>query len=311
MQPAAQLPERLQRTRFDELAVLVAVAEAGSLSAAARRLGVPKSTVGRAIARIEEDLGVALVRRMVRGQALTEQGRVLAQLAAPHVAALRDVAAALSREANEVYGLLRVTAPADVGTQLIAPLLPGFLARHPRVQIEMEHTLRVVELVDEGVDLAVRLTLGRLPSSTLIAKKLTPMNVALYAGTSYAAGRELPKSPSDLPKHDQVAFYPAGKTLTLEGPHGVVKVPVRGRAASNDFFFLREAIAAGVGIGPLPWFLARPELAAGRILRVLPDYRAAGGTAYLVHAPAKPIAPKLSKFCAYLLEHVPRLASPS
>ncbi len=100
------------------------------------------------------------------------------------------------------------------------------------------------------------------------------------------------------------------ETLTLEGPHGVVKVRVRGRAASNDFFFLREAIAAGVGIGPLPWFLARPEFAAGRIMRVLPDYRAAGGTAYLVHAPAKPIPPKLSKLCEYLLEQVPRLASP-
>jgi DNA-binding transcriptional LysR family regulator len=250
------------------------------------------------------------VRRMVRGQALTEPGRVLATLAAPHVAALRDVTAALGRDSSEVYGLLRVTAPADVGTHLIAPLLPGFLSRYPRVRIEIEHTLRVVDLAREGVDLAVRLTLGRLPSSALVAKKLTRMNLALYAGTTYAAGRDLPKNPGDLPKHDNVVFYPGGESLALEGPKGVVKVPVRGRVASNDFFFLREAIAAGVGIGPLPWFLAKPELAAGRITRVLPDHRAAGGTAYLVHPPAKPSPPKLVKFCAHLLEHVPRLAGP-
>jgi DNA-binding transcriptional LysR family regulator len=311
MQQEAVLSERLQRTRFDELAVLVTVAESGSLSAAAQRLGVPKSTVGRAIARIEEDLGVALVRRMVRGQALTEPGRLLANLAAPHVAALRDVTTALGRESTEVYGLLRVTAPADVGSHLIAPLLPGFLSRHPRLRIEIEHTLRVVDLAREGVDLAVRLTLGRLPSSTLVAKKLTRMNLALYAGTTYAAGRDLPKYPSDLLKHDHVVFYPGGGSLALEGAKGLVKVPVQGRAASNDFFFLREAIAAGVGIGPLPWFLARPELAAGRIRRVLPDYGVAGGTAYLVHPPTKPVPPKLVKFCAHLLEHVPRLAAPA
>lgn len=309
MQPKPTLSERLQRTRFDELAVLVAVAEAGSLSGAARRLGVPKSTVGRAIARIEEDVGVALVRRMARGQALTEPGRVLANLAAPHVAALRDVTAALGGESSDVYGSLRVTAPADVGTHLIAPLLPAFLSRYPRVRIEMEHTLRVVDLAREGVDLAIRLTLGRLPSSTLIAKKLTRMNLALYAGTAYAA-RELPRNPSELAQHDHVVFYPGGGSLALEGPKGLVKVPVQGRAASNDFFFLREAIAAGVGIGPLPWFLARHELAAGRITRVLPDYRAAGGTAYLVYPPSKPVSPKLIKFCEHLLEHVPGLAAP-
>ena len=254
MQSMPSLPDQLQRTRFNELAVLVAVLESGSLSAAAKRLSLPKSTVGRAIARIEQDLGVALVRRQTRGQALTEPGRVLANLAAPHVAALRDVTAALGRESSEIYGLLRVTAPADVGTHLIAPLLSSFLRRHPRVRIEIEHTLRVVDLASEGVDLAIRLTLGRLPASTLIAKKLTRMNLALYAGSSYAAHRELPKHPVDLAKHDHVAFYPGGKSLALEGPKGLVKVAVQGRVASNDFVLLREAIAAGIGIGPYRGF---------------------------------------------------------
>jgi DNA-binding transcriptional LysR family regulator len=309
MQPGKIGAAQLQRTRFDELAVLVSVAASGSLSAAAKRLGVPKSTVGRAIARIEEDLGVSLVRRVARGAALTEPGRLLANLSAPHVAALRDATAALGRESNEAYGLLRLTAPADVGTHLIAPLLPSFLARHPRVRVEIEHTLRVVDLVREGFDLAVRVTLGRLPSSGLIAKKLTPMNLALYAGAPYAARRDLPKHPGDLAKHDNVVFSPGGNTIALEGPKGLVKVAVQGRAAANDFFFLREAIASGVGIGPLPWFLASHELAAGRITRVLPDHRAAGGTSYLVYPPAKPLSPKLARFCAHLLEHVPSLAA--
>src|SRR5690349_13194561 len=153
MQPKRLSPEQLRRTRFDELGVLVSVAEGGSLSAAAKLLGVPKSTVGRAIARIEEDLGVSLVRRMARDAALTEPGRLLASLSAPHVAALRDATAALGREASEVFGLLRLTAPSDISAHLVAPLLPTFLTRHSRLRIEVENTLRVVDLVREGVDL--------------------------------------------------------------------------------------------------------------------------------------------------------------
>jgi DNA-binding transcriptional LysR family regulator len=309
MQPHRKLPTPQHSFRFDELGVLVAVAEAGSLSAAAKQLGVPKSTVGRAIARLEGELGVSLVRRMARGPALTEPGLVLANRAAPHIAGLRDAAAAQSRESREAYGVLRVTSPADIGAHLIAPLLAGFFARHPRVRIEVENTLRVVDLVREGFDLAIRVTMGRLPASTLIAKKLAPMNLALYAGTQYAARNDLPKRLDDLASHDNVVFYPGTNTLTFEGPKGSEKLNVNGRAAGNDFFFSREAIASGVGIGPLPWFLASPDVAAGRITRVLPEYRVAGGTAYLVYPPAKPLAPKLVRFCEHLLEHVPRLTA--
>jgi DNA-binding transcriptional LysR family regulator len=305
--PSKSLPHSLERTRFDELAVLVEVAEAGSLGAAAKRLGVPKSTIGRAICRLEEQLGVSLVRRIARGPALTEPGRMLAGMAAPHVAALRDMSAALGRDANEAYGLLRVTAPSDVGAMVLAPLLPGFLARYPRVQIEIEHTLRAVDLVREGFDLAIRITMSRLPSSTLIARKLARMHLGFYAGTAYAARHELPKHPDDLARHHCLTHTAADSTLQIEGPNGLAKVALQGRLRGNDFFFVREAIASGLGIGPLPWFLASPDLAGGRITRVLPDYRVSGGMTYLVHPPSKPLSPKLAAFTAYLHEYAPRL----
>lgn len=112
--------------------------------------------MGRAIRRIEEDLGLSLVRRMARGQSLTEPGRLLANLAAPHIAALRDVTAAAGREASEAYGLLRITTPEDIGALVLGPLVPGFLARYPRIRLEVEHTLRLVDIVGEGFDLALR-----------------------------------------------------------------------------------------------------------------------------------------------------------
>lgn len=305
----ARLAEQLSRVRFDELAVFVEVAETGSIAAAARRLGVPKSTVGRAVARIEEDFGVSLVRRMSRGPALTEPGRMLANLAAPHVAALRDVSSALGREASEAYGTLRVTAPSDLGTLVIGPLVAGFLARYPRMRIEMVHTLRVVDLVGEGFDLAVRVMTRPLPHSALVAKRIARLDLGLYAGTTYLARREAPKRPEDLRNHDHVFFQEgvARAVLALEGPKGNVKVPIEARIGANDFFFVREAVAGGAGIGALPWFVANAEVAAGRLVRVLPEHRLAGTIAYLVHAPSRPLSPKLQVFRAFLLEHAPRL----
>jgi len=314
MRLMSMLKQTLQRARFDELAVLVYVAELGSLTAAATRLGVPKSTVGRAIRRLEEDLGVSLVRRMARGRTLTEPGRALANLASPHVAALRDVTSALGRTSSEAYGLLRMTAPADVAAFVVAPLMAGFLARYPRVRPEVVQTLRVVDLVREGFDLAIRLTWSeRLPSSALIARKLASGNVGLYAGVTYAARRPLPKRPEDLVEHDNVVLSLRGDTNTyhLKSPKGPAKVTVPIRVSADDFLFVREAIVAGVGIGLLPWFVASSEVAAGRITRVLPEYQAVGGTAYVVYPPAKPLPPKVAAFCSHLLEHAPRMFTPS
>lgn len=304
-----RLTEQLSRVRFDELAVFVEVAEAGSIAAAARRLGVPKSTVGRAIARVEADFGVSLVRRMSRGPALTEPGQLLANLAAPHVAALRDVSSALGREATEAYGTLRITAPSDLGTLVVGPLVAGFLARHPRIRIEIEHTLRIVDLVGEGFDLALRVMTRPMPPSSLVAKRLARLDLGLYAGVTYLARRDAPKRPDELAHHDHVFFQigAAKNVLPLEGPKGNVKVAIEARTGANDFFFVREAIVHGAGIGALPWFVANAEVAAGRIVRVLPEHRLAGTIAYLVHAPARPLSPKLQVFRSFLLEHAPRL----
>jgi len=303
----------LQGARLDELGVLVEVAESGSLSAAARKLRVPKSTVGRAIRRIEEELGVALVRRMTSGPALTEPGRLLAEMAAPHIAALRDAPSALGRTGSEAYGVLRISTLSDVGSLVIAPLLPAFLARNPRVRPELVLSLRTVDLAREGFDVGVRVSMqASLPPSSLIAKKLGAVHVALYAGTQYAARRELPKQPSDLVAHDHVV-HSAGDTFEyrMKGPKGVVKIKIQSRVCGDDFFFIREAVVAGVGIGALPWFMANPELAAGRIVRVLPDYVAATGTLYIVYPPAKPVPAKITAFITCLQEQAPRLLGPT
>ncbi len=288
--------------------MLVEVAESGSLSAAAKRLNVPTSTVGRAVGRLEEDLGVSLVRRKSKGPTLTELGRVLADMAAPHIAALRDAPAALGRGASEAHGLLRITTMPDLATLVLVPLLSGFLARHPRVRAEMVLTRRTVDLVREGFDVSIRASVSTsLRSSALIAKKLGPNNIALYASTQYAARRELPKHPDDLGEHDNVSFPNEVAEYPMKGPRGFTKVKVQGRVSGDDFFFVREAILAGLGIGPLPTFMATQELSAGRLVRVLPDYQSALGAMYVMYPPAKPLPAKVRAFVTYVLEHAPRL----
>lgn len=305
----ASTPSVLNRLRFDELAVFIQVAQVGSIAAAARRLGLPKSTVGRAIARLEADFGVALVRRMAQGQALTEQGQTLASLAAPHVAALSDVASALGRESSEVYGTLRITAPPDLGTLALGPILPGFLARYPRLSVDIDHSLRLVDLVSEGFDFAIRVMRRPLPSSSLVARKLARLDLGLYASTTYLSRHDAPRKPDSLLQHELVYFQrlAPNSELVLEGPSGKVKTPFVTRMGANDFFFVRQAIVHGAGIGALPWYVAQDEVAAGRLVRVLPEYRLAGTTAYLVHPPLRPLPPKLKVFRSFLLEHAPRL----
>jgi DNA-binding transcriptional LysR family regulator len=147
-----------------------------------------------------------------------------------------------------------------------------------------------------------------LPSSSLIAKKLGPVNIAFYASPQYAARRELPKRPQDLHDHDTVGFFPGDQNVfSITSPKGPAKLELRPRLSGNDFFFVREAVAAGLGIGPLPWFVARHELAAGRAVRVLPDHQMTLGTLYVVYPQASPLPPKVRVFTSHLREHVPPL----
>lgn len=294
---------------FDELALFVDVAESGSITAAARRLGLPKSTVSRALSRLESKFGVALLRRTQRGHALTEQGSELALTVAPHVAALRDAAQALGRTRDEAYGTLRVTAPIDIGEQLLGPLLPGFVALHPRLRVEVEISQRFVDVIGEGLDVSLRVSSKPLPTSSLRGRRIAALELGLYAAPSYLAGVKRLQRPEDLASCAHVLFRGTrGQTqLSLSGPEGAVDVSVFGRLGGDDFYFVRAAVVAGAGIGTLPAFLAHDALAAKRLVRVLPRYALKGAALHLLHAPAKPLPRKVEVLRDYLLEHAPRI----
>jgi DNA-binding transcriptional LysR family regulator len=282
---------------LNELALFLRVADTGSFTRAARDLGVPTSTVSRAVARLEEKLDVRLLHRTTRRVALTADGSTLVDSTAGPLATIRDAAAELADRRDEPHGVLRITAPGDLVEPIVADSVARYVARYPEVRVEVELTSRVVDIVREGFDVAVRA--GKLEDSSLTARKIGEMDLELYASPAYIARRGQPKSAADLTSHDLVLFRPRdGSTVwKLDGPDGPVTIEARGRISGGDFNFILAAIRAGGGIGLLPSVVALYNAQSPGIVRVLPKYKStAAGALHLVYASTRHVPAKVTAF---------------
>lgn len=286
---------------LNHLTLFEAVARTTSFSGAARALGIPKSSVSRGIARLEEELGLQLLVRTTRQVALTASGTALYDRITP---LLRQVATALGElpeREEEPAGLLRVTAPSDLGVLFLAEIVTRFTARHPAVSVELHLTGRVVDLVAEKFDVALRVA-SSLKDSTLVARRVAPIVVQLFASPVYLARRGAPRSEAELASHDWVAFRGGPQKLRLGGPREAVGIEPRERILCDDLLFVRDALRAGAGIGLLPTFVAEPERAAGTLVRVLPRIERAVGHLHVVTPAAKHAPPKVTAFRDLVLE---------
>ncbi|MFO0551754.1 MAG: LysR substrate-binding domain-containing protein [Polyangiaceae bacterium] len=251
--------------------VLAAVVEHGSISAAARALGLPKSSISRAVSLLEASVGSRLLQRLTRGISLTETGSAFFEKAARGLEALAEAREEVASRTAEMAGRVRVTAPPDVGAWLLAPVIAAFAAEHPKVQVECELQSRVLGLAEGGFDLALRAR--GVADESLVARKLRPIRFGLYASRAYLDAHGAPRRPSDLARHRCVLFRGASgrASWALHGPKGAQTVAVSGVISGDEFVYLREAVAAGAGIGLLPEFVAH---CAGHkpIERVLPRF---------------------------------------
>lgn len=262
--------------------VFVRVVEHGGFTAAAAALGVPKSTVSRSVKRLEEELGARLLQRTSRAVRLTEAGRGYFETASRALAGLEEAAAAVHDEQASPRGVVRVTAAPDVGAALLAPIVARFVRAHPGVRVELLLTSRMVDLVQEGVDLAVRM--GKLRDSSLVVRPLGTIGGGLFASKAYLARAGAPARLSDLAGHACLLFRGQDR-WTLAGPRGAESVEVSGPVSADDMAVLREAAAHGAGIALLP-FVAAPG-AGARLVRVLPAYEQRGAPAQLVYPSAR------------------------
>jgi DNA-binding transcriptional LysR family regulator len=289
---------------LDEIAVFVRVLETGSFTQAALALGVPKSTVSRAVARLENHLKARLVERTARQVVATEAGRALFAQSAPHVAALREAGRVLAALEEQPQGVLRVTAPVDIGVTILGEQVARFIQRYPEVRVELELTERLVDLASEGFDMAIRA--GRLKDSSLVAQRLLGTELLLYSSPAYLARRGTPRTPQELASHECVLFRAKGGKAkwNLTGPkEGMeAEVEVTGRVTGNDFRFVREVVVAGGGLGAMPAFMVQRDTPAGQLVQVLPGWNLGTAGLSVVYPSARHVPRKVIAFRDFLLE---------
>jgi len=269
------------------VAAFVRVVEAESFTGAAKTLGLPKSSISRRVTHLEKQLGVQLLKRTTRKLALTDAGRAYFEQAERAIVGLEAAAEAAAGMDAEPRGIVRMTAPFDLGVMGLADILAEFTNEDPDVHVELSLSSAVVNLADAGFDLGVRA--GPTLDPTLVSRRIGGSDLGLFASKAYLERRGRPARIEDLGAHDAVLFRgQQGKAVwRLEDSNGqVASVEMRGRVNADEMLFVRQAVAAGMGIGMLPVF-AKPEACPKRVEldpleRVLPDLALRGGALHVV-----------------------------
>jgi DNA-binding transcriptional LysR family regulator len=250
----------------------VAVAQQGSFVKAAEKLGLSKAMVSRNVGELEAHLGVRLMQRTTRRLALSDAGAAYLQRCTQILAELDEANAAVSATAVQAQGRLKITAPLTFGIRHLAPLWGEFLRIHPRVELEVHLNDRVVDLVDEGYDMAVRI--GQLAPSSLIARRIASTRLVLCASPRYLQQAAPIRDLEDIARHAVIGYtyLATGEQWHFTGPQGARSIEVRPRLRSNSGDTCRAAALADQGIVFQPSFLVGEDLQAGRLLPVLPQY---------------------------------------
>ncbi len=255
-----------------DLPLFAAVAEARSFTRAAAVLAMPTSTLSRRLAALETALGVRLLERNTRRVELTEAGELYLARARAILDAAHDATHEVRGLAEQPRGLLRLSIEAEVGPRLVAPVIAEFLAQYPEVRIDLDLSPRRVDLLAEGFDVAVRI--GLLPDSALTVRRVGGLAGALYATPAYLARAGTPAHPDDLPGHDRVHLLHKGDRGHWHLSRGGVDVEVAGpgRVSANNMTMIRYLAREGLGIAVLDRLMATEDVAAGRLVPVLPAW---------------------------------------
>lgn len=290
---------------LNEILVFARVVEAGSFIGASRALDMPKSTVSRKVSELEERLGARLLQRTTRKLRLTEVGQAFYQHAARVVAEAEEAELVVVRMQEVPRGLVRVTTPLNFG--FLGPIIASFLARYPEVQVEMVCADRVVDLIEEGFDVAVRA--GPLADSALISRSLGALRSYAVASPAFLEQHGTPTEPQDLERFDCIVFGAGGdrSSWRLHRDREALTIKVRARFTVNDFDVLDEAARSGLGVAMLPAFRCLEPMGARRLERVLPEWCSPEIPLQAVYPSTRQLSPKVKAFLDHLRD---RMAPP-
>lgn len=284
------------------LAAFVKVVQSGSFTRAAEALGTHKAHLSRQVSLLERELGVRLLERTTRSLSLTEAGREFHERSLGILAAVDDARLAMQQAQGEPRGTLRLTCGVEFGMLAVGRWINRYLQRHPKVRVDAEMTGRIVDLVHEGFDLAIRL--GELPDSTLAARRLGTLAYALYASPGYLRQRPAPREPEDLAAHDLLVFAAPSQRShwPLKRGEQTRRMPVQARFRATNLFTIRDAAEAGLGIAALPRMVGDPLVGERRLQPVMKDWSPPDVPVHAVFASARFLSPKVRAFVDLALE---------
>ncbi len=289
--------------QLEDMNTFVRIVEAGSISQAAKRLGVVKSAVSRRLADLEGRLEVQLLNRTTRRTSLTEAGRNYHQGALQILADVRELDAATSNAKVLLEGELKVAVPLSFGLQHLAPVINEFALAHPGLTIHLDFADRQVDLIEEGFDLIIRI--AELKDSSHIARRLTPISLVLCASPGYLDSAGSPQSPKDLKSHNCLHY---ANTLSLSwkfvGPDNRetnVRLPVKKMSANNGDF-LCQATVAGLGLAVLPTFVVWRQIENGSLIRVMTDYTVPPLNAYAIYPQTRHLSKRVRTFIDFVID---------
>ena len=289
---------------LNDLAFFVAAVEAGGFAPASRRLGLPKSTLSKRVAMLEQALDARLVQRTSRTFTLTEVGRDFYQHARGALIEAEAAEAVVRRRQMEPSGTVRITASVPVAQAQLADCLPRLARAYPRLNVQLDVTDRFVDVMQEGIDIAIRSHFAPLPDSALVQRTLATESIILVASPSYLADRESLQTPTALEHHDGLLSGATATTWTLQDTADErVQVAPRAAFVANESVVLIAAASAGLGIACLPERMCRAAIARNELVRVLPGWHAGTVTTTLLMPHRRGQLPGVRATVEFLVEH--------
>ncbi|WP_298771121.1 LysR family transcriptional regulator [uncultured Shewanella sp.] len=289
---------------FAAIPVFVTVVEMGSFSKAAKRLGSSKSAVSKRITQLETSLGIRLLHRTTRRLSLTQAGQTYYDGVSEALALANDAKDAVTQQQTQPKGHLRINAPMAFGRLHLAPLIPQFLKDNPLISIEMIMDDKVLDMVEHQFDLAIRI--GKLPDSSLIAKKLAPCYSILCASPQYLEQHGVPNTPKALLQHNCLfySYFQAGSEWQFQGEGEKVSIQPKGNYQVNNSEALYQALLAGTGICQMPLFIVEQALKTGQLVPLLTEYSLPKHGIYAVYSTRRHIPSKVSTFINFMEQHL-------
>jgi len=288
---------------LNDMIIFANVVDAGTISGAARAMGQPKSTVSRRMKLLEEELGVRLLQRTTRSLKLTELGAVFYERCKRVEVEAAEAERSVSAGQETPRGILRVTAPAETGVTQMGTLIAEYAKKHPDVRVVMDLSNRFVDLIEEGYDLAIRA--GRLEDSTLVARRLGSSRLVVCASPRYIETNGAPATPYELKHHPLVLYSSALQKLSFNfsGARGNATVQLEAQHCANSLMVLRDMVKSGYGITLLPESHTHRDVAEGRLVLLLDDWKLPEDGVFAVYPSPRHLTPKVKSFVDFLSNH--------